>query len=74
MNKNCFALKNRDCKALTKTLCVTDSCPFYKTSEQFAMDRRTAMAHLTSLDISAQDYIAEKYYEGKYVWMEGERS
>jgi len=73
MNKKCFALKNNKCKVLTATFCDGDYCPFYKTKKKFTANAGKAMERLASLELYIQDSIAEKYYDGKYVWTGGGR-
>jgi hypothetical protein len=65
-NKDCFAMKNGVCGALTVIRC--DGCVFYKTKAQFKRDEKAARLRLRLLDADTQDYIAEKYYGGSKCW------
>jgi hypothetical protein len=43
-------------------------CAFKKTEERQAKDIEVANERLRGLDNLAQQYIADKYYEGKRIW------
>jgi hypothetical protein len=70
MNKECFAYKNNQCRALNEAeWCKDDkACAFYKTKEEQNHSINKAYTRLTSLDKDTQRYIVDKYYNGKYHW------
>lgn len=39
MKKDCFAYRIGGCSIMTETICRRESCSFYKTKEQAALDR-----------------------------------
>lgn len=69
MNNNCFAYKNKRCKALDRMLCADNNCQFYKTEEEQKESLKKAYARLASLDKAEQKYISDNYYKGKYPWL-----
>ena len=66
---NCFAMVNGNCGVLVATECV--GCKFYCSKAEMNRRREAANRRLGSLDRTTQRYIAEKYCEGKYPWLEG---
>ena len=73
---NCFAYERygykydhyNNCGATINEKCPGEKCPFYRTPEQAQELRRKANARLASLDRTSQEYIAEKYYDGRMPW------
>lgn len=61
--RDCFAYVNGKCSALETKDC--DGCSFYKTKEQYEMDRQKALERIRSLNVERQKYIFEKYYGGE---------
>jgi hypothetical protein len=61
--QDCFAYKNKRCIALKVIKC--DGCNFYKTKEQYELDKQKALDRILSRDQETQKYISEKYYGGK---------
>ena len=63
MHIDCFAYKHNGCTALKVKQC--EGCSFYKTKEQYQLDRQLAMEKILSLDKRLQDHSNETYYGGK---------
>lgn len=63
---DCFAYKGETCDALDNMECV--GCAFYKTEKQQLKDAEAANERLRGLDNLAQQYLADKYHEGKRIW------
>jgi hypothetical protein len=63
MHIDCFAYKHNGCTALKVKQC--EGCSFYKTKEQYQLDRQLAMEKILSLDKRLQGHINETYYGGK---------
>ncbi len=63
--KNCFAYKNRRCKALKITKCEGVSCGFFKTKSQVEEDQKRVFRRIKSLDEDSRKHIMELYYKGK---------
>jgi hypothetical protein len=63
MHIDCFAYKHNGCTALKVKQC--EGCSFYKTKEQYQLDRQLAMEKILSLDKRLQDHINKTYYGGK---------
>lgn len=63
MRTDCFAYKQNSCTALKVKQC--EGCSFYKTKEQYELDRQKALERIRSLDAERQKYILEKYYRGE---------
>ena len=68
MSKMCFANKANKFRILKVGICEGKDCPFIKTKIQLKESVRKAYARIAYLDISKQNYIANKYYQGKYPW------
>lgn len=70
MNKDCFAYKNNQCRALNEIGWCTDdkTCAFYKTKEEQNDSINKSYNRFASLDDVTQKYIADKYYNGKCHW------
>ncbi|WP_296972593.1 hypothetical protein [Tepidanaerobacter sp. EBM-38] len=61
--QDCFAYKHNSCTALKVRQC--EGCSFYKTKEQYELDRQKAIEKILSLDEDKRDYIIKTYYGGK---------
>lgn len=61
--QDCFAYKHNSCTALKVRQC--EGCSFYKTKEQYELDRQKAIERIRSLDAKRQEHIFETYYGGK---------
>ena len=59
------------CSALIVYKCPGRKCAFFRTPAQARASLRRANARLASLDRTSQEYIAEKYYDGRMPWREG---
>ena len=68
MKNDCFAMKNGECIALNTTQC--DNCVFYCSGTDMTRRRKEAHKYISRLDITAQQYIADKYFGGVFVWKE----
>ena len=70
---NCFAYdgENDCCDALLECDC-SESCAFYKTKDQAAVDKQKANERLATLPSLQQQQIADAYYQGKKVWLDKE--
>ena len=68
----CFALSdNNKCNALNVKKCKgNDKCHFFKTKEQSITERNAAYARISAMPYGRQQYIADTYYAGKFVWKE----
>ena len=72
MTNKCFAVKeNGECKALTFNRCIGESCVFFKTRKVQNESLKRASERLKQLPIESQIYIAEKYHNGKMLWIKG---
>jgi len=61
--QDCFAYKHNRCTALKVKQC--EGCSFYKTKEQYHLDKQRAMERILSLDADRRDYIIKTYYGGR---------
>lgn len=72
MNDKCFAHnEQKSCGILTVPVCPGEACPFYKSRGELKKERHMANRRLASLDAMEQRYIADKYFDGKMLWLEG---
>lgn len=60
--QDCFAYRNRKCSVLTVKKCIGKECGFYKTLEQYQLDRQKALEKIRSLDADIQKHIFETYH------------
>jgi len=75
MNTFCFACKGDQCIALDNPPCASEQlqpCPFFKTQAQFDADREHAMELIAAKTDEEQSYIADKYYQGRMPWKDGD--
>ncbi len=70
MDRICFANKGNQCRILTVGKCTGDNCSFFRTSQEQKERIKKANARIASLDKTAQKYIADIYYKGRYPWLE----
>lgn len=71
-NRKCYANKGwNKCRILITNKCPGIVCSFFKTQEQHKESCRKAKIRLQSLEKVEQQYIADKYYSGKKVWLKG---
>jgi len=71
--KKCYANKiGNKCKILATNKCFGAECSFYKTHEQHKESCKKSRERLRGLDKLHQQYLADKYYGGKRVWLKGE--
>jgi hypothetical protein len=72
VSKKCYANKGGNkCRILITNKCPGSACSFFKTSIQHKESCRNAIIRLQSLEKVEQQYIADKYYSGKKVWLKG---
>lgn len=72
MNIKCFGGKGKSgCEMLVVRKCPGDCCSYFKTEVQHQSDMQKALRRLASLDKENQEFIADKYYNGKMPWLEG---
>lgn len=57
--KKCFAIAGNSCKALKVKACT--ECNFYKSEEDYELEKERALKRLKSLDKATRLSIAEKY-------------
>lgn len=69
MNNDCFAYKNKRCKALDKMLCADGNCSFYKTANEEKTSLKKTYERIASLDKATQKYISNTYYKGRFPWL-----
>ena len=74
--ENCNAfLGGRRCRILNvKTCDDNEECAFYKTVDEAKESKEKANERLRSLSKIDQQYIAEKYNNGKKPWIKGGES
>jgi len=65
MEQDCFAYKNRRCKALKIQKCEGTGCGFFKTKSQVEEDQRRVFKRIKSLDEVSRRHIMDLYYGGK---------
>lgn len=65
MEQDCFAYKNRRCKALKVNNCEGRNCGFFKTISQVEEDQRLVFKRIKSLDEVSRRHIMDLYYGGK---------
>lgn len=71
-NRKCYANKGGNkCRILITNKCPGAACSFFKTQEHHKQSCRNAIIRLQSLEKVEQQYIADKYYSGKKVWLKG---
>lgn len=70
MGKTCYANNGSQCRVLTVGKCKGDGCAFYKTILEQNESNKLVKARISLLDKAFQRYIAEKYYKGRYPWLE----
>ena len=63
MHTDCFANKRNRCTALKVKQC--EGCSFYKTKEQFELERQKVLKRIFALDVAKQKHISKTYYGGK---------
>jgi hypothetical protein len=69
MSEKCFALDSKEaCKVLSVDKCSGNSCSFYKTREQYLIDRRASLDLISKKPLKEQLLIAGKYYSGDQPW------
>lgn len=68
---DCSALSERGrCARLTLNYCQGKFCTFKQSSKEELDSIQSAYQRISSLDISIQTYISEKYYKGTMPWNE----
>lgn len=65
MNNDCFAARKAYCAVLTDRDC--EDCAFFKTPEQFRLDRETAMRRIMTLAPGERQRIIEMYHKGRTI-------
>jgi len=60
--QDCFAYRNGKCLVLKIKECGGCGCKFYKTQEQFKLDRVKALERIFSLDAKDREKIFLTYY------------
>ena len=70
--ENCSSfLGGYRCKKLTVKICIGEDCAFYKTADEAKTSKEKANKRLRSLPKIDQQYIADKYHNGKMIWNKG---
>lgn len=59
--KECFAMVDKRCSALTVTDC--EDCVFYKTKEEAKRGRKKALLRVLTLEEDIKDHIIDKYFD-----------
>lgn len=70
MSKMCHANRANKCRILKINTCQGKECPFIKTKIQLKNDIKKVYERIVSLDKSKQEHIANKYYHGRYPWLQ----
>ncbi|MHC1731998.1 MAG: hypothetical protein AB9888_08235 [Bacteroidales bacterium] len=73
VNKKCYANRGGNkCRILVSNKCPGMKCSFFRTGEQHKESCERSKVRLQNLDTFEQQYIADKYYGGKKVWLKGD--
>ncbi|MBO7712392.1 MAG: hypothetical protein J6S85_02790 [Methanobrevibacter sp.] len=59
-------------KCLRKKRCKCENCTFYQSRSDYEKVLEKCRKRLASLPYEEQQYIANEYYEGRFVWLNKE--
>jgi len=65
MEKQCFAYRNGNCKALKVRRCQGDGCPFFKTKARSTEEQKKVFKRIRLMDPESRKNIMTLHYGGK---------